>query len=452
MDREDLYGLQALDFTKRTSQTESRKNDDDLYPSVLDLSLHHSEPENLSSAVSSHSTFQGSIQSGVPVTGKDYVIKEPFSAGDIACVPEDLRIATCSSVKHFSAEHRPKTPDKHSKQLKDDLRDIRVKQFSAEHQPKTPDRHSKQIKDDLRDIRVKQDRLTSEMRNKKEEKARSVFPGSVSTVENLKSGEHRNTELSFHFGLHSDNKSDVGLVSGAIPSAVSIEGSTANEPEPHRCPSFEFGITAATTDPEEQKNQTTLHYCSEAAISEMARSSFGVLPQSEDSQDGQGKKRYDEYAKQFADFLKSTASNQKVEQDSVSNSEESQASEGLSMNVVAEEGASLSVDIAGVAEKEAGVLASEDVSREAEETGEVQMEVEESQCNEESLLDAKSDIAKVEEESGAATETPALADVGDAKKRRKNKNAENSESPSSSKPKRKRTSLPQATETGAQAT
>lgn len=421
MDREDLYSLQALDFTKRKNQTEAPKNDDDLYPSVLDLSVHHSEPENLSSAVSSHSSFQGNIRSGVPVTGKDYLIKEPFSGGDIACVPEDLRIATCSSVKHFNAEQHPRTPGKHVKQLKDDLRDICVKQ----------------------------DRLTSEMFNKDQEKAHSVFPGSVSTAENLTNSEHRNTELSFHFSLHSDKMSNVSLASGVIPSAVLVEATTANEMEQHHCPSFEFGMTAVNTDPDEEQKKTTLHYCSEAALSEMARSSFGVLPQSEDSQDGQGKKRYDEYAKQFADFLKSTASNQKVEQDSISNSEESQASEGLCLNVGAEEGASLSADVAVATEKETSILASEDVSQEAEDVGEAQMDVEE--CNEESLLETRSDVAKVEEESGTATEPPALAGVGETKKRRKHKNVENSESPSSSKPKRKRMTLPQATETVAQA-
>jgi len=422
MDREDFYSLQALDFTKRKNQRDALGNDDDLYPSVLDLSVHHSEPEKLCSSLSGHSSFPSNIQSGVPVTGRDYLIKEPFPEGDIACVPEDLRIATCSSVQHFSAEH---------------------------HHSETPGRHSKQLKDDLQDVHVKPDRTATETLDREEEKVRSVFPGSVSAAENLKHHEHRNPKLSFHFGLHPEEISDVGCASEAIPSVVLTEGNTANEPEPRCCPSFEFGITAGNTDRDEQEKQPSLHYCNESALSEMARSSFGVLPQSEDSQDVQGKKRYDEYAKQFADFLKSTSSNQKVEQDSVSNSEESQASEGLSMNVVAEEGASLNADITGATEKEMDVLASEDASREAEETGEAGMEVEE--CNEESQLDAKSDIAKVEEESGTATEPPAVADVSETKKRRKHKNVENSESPLSSKNKRKRMTLPQAAETVAQA-
>lgn len=395
MDRKDNYSLQALDFTKHKME---QKVNEDLFSVALDLSMRPSEP-NLSTCVDeSRFAVHSNIQT--------YLNREQRLWDSEMSVAKDLRVVPeSSSAERFGCSPSPARKLKGNK-----LGGHNLKQ----HELKVNQLIERKMKDYGGRLTTK---LFNDCRNNDDNSGNAL--------------------LSFNFkeslGVHSE---DVGNTSAA----VSLDSKHRTFPfagVADVCCSRELleKHISAFEDDNGQNRQTVLRCSSETSLSEIARSSFG---QSEESCEFQGKQQYDEYARQFSDFLKSTAHSRSVEQCPLSSSEVSQADEADTANILAEESSQPDAEHSILIEKEACVYAAEDGSFQQSET-----RLDEEECNDKSLVESKSEIAINNEPNDAENGV-----TGKRKRKQKVRDIEISES-QSSRPKKKKTSQVQFSEAGA---
>lgn len=389
MNREDKYRLQALDFTK--SRTKEKVNED-VFPIALDLSMHPSGP--------SCSTYTDGNQLPVHNSVQNYLGREQqrFWENGVT-VAEDLRVNPCTSAMRLECGQNP-------------LRWLKGNKTSV------PSRKQDELK-------VNQ-LIGRKMKDYNELLTTKLFNDAVNVDEGF----------SFNFQKTIQSEDFVGSTSFGPSSTSQIKDlPSAKQTDCNSRELLEKRIS--TYDANTQNRQTVLRYGSEASLSEIARSSFGQL--CEESCDLQGGQQYDEYARRFADFLKSTASNKRNEQDLLSSSEESQADDVYEVNILEEESNQPDAYGSLLVENETCVRQLENESLQKCET-----RFDKEELNEESsLMESKSEIAIVSGPNDAENSTP--ADGGGKKRKRKAKDLENSEL-QASKPKRKKTNQPQTSE------
>lgn len=387
MNREDKYNLQALDFTKTKMK---EKVSEDVFPVALDLSMHPSEP--------SCSTYMDGNQLPVHNSVQNYLDREQRFWENGVTVAEDLRVVPCTSAKRLECGQNP-------------LRWLKGNKTGV---------HSRK-QDELKVNQL----IGKKMKGYNELLSTKLFNNTVNVDEGF----------SFNFQKTIRPEDFVGSTSFGLSATTQIKDLPfAKQVD---CNSRELlERRVSTSDANTQNRQTVLRYGNEASLSEIARSSFGQL--CEESCGLQDRQQYDEYAKQFADFLKSTASNNKNEQDLLSSSEESQTDDVYEVNILEEESNQPDAYSSVLIENETGVCQGENESLQTCET-----RLDKEEFNEESLMESKSEIAIVSEPNDAENSIP--ADAGGKKRKRKAKDVENSEL-QASKPKRKKTTQPQTSE------
>lgn len=394
MDRKDNYSVQALDFTKHKME---QKVNEDMFSVALDLSMHPSEP--------SLSTYVDESQFTVHSNVQTYLNRERRLWDNEMSVAEDLRVMPeSSSTERFGCSPSPARKLKGNK-----LGVLNLKQ----HELKVNQLIKRKMKDYGGQLTTK---LFNDYRNDDDNSGNALLSFSFKESPVVRSEDVGNTSTAV--SLDSKHRT--------FPFAGATDCYSRELLEKHISAFEDNG----------QKRQTVLPCCSETSLSEVARSSFG---QSEESCEFQGKQQYDEYSRKFSDFLKSTAHSQNSEQYPLSSSEVSQADEADAANILAEESSQLDAENSILNQKEACVYAAEDGSLQQSET-----RLDEEECNDESLVESKSEIAVNNNEPNDAEN----GITGKRKRKRKVRDIEISES-QSSRPKKKKISQVQFSETGA---